>query len=290
MGRCGSHLPRSLWGEGGRGSGCLTLAGLPGESSSAIPETESFETASVLAGLTLVLPWALQVREAQKQDRHTERPPGGGAQPPWGPAPSGGAVPLGLCGSSHAGLVLLSAERGDDLGERMPSPKVRTASPFLGTLRFPSEAAPGLPPRSRERLYLEWLAYLLAPGAVHWSGRLGGVRGAFRLCCPSAPRSTSRRSLRPPGRAGCLPAQLARMIPSRHVQALRRVLSFGRVYRSRLLSAPSSPCARTAKVSCTAQLCTVQPAGGPGEPTWVQIWEYQQHWVPQGKLRYGGCP
>lgn len=40
MGRCGSHLPRSLWGEGGRGSGCLTLAGLPGESSSAIPETE----------------------------------------------------------------------------------------------------------------------------------------------------------------------------------------------------------------------------------------------------------
>lgn len=128
MGRCGSHLPRSLWGEGGRGSGCLTLAGLPGESSSAIRERESCETASVLAGLTLILPWALQVREAQKQDRHTERRPAGRAQPPWGPAPSGGAVPLGLCGSSHAGLVLLSAERGDDLGERMPSPKVRTGA------------------------------------------------------------------------------------------------------------------------------------------------------------------
>lgn len=141
------------------------------------------------------------------------------AQPPWGSAPSGGAVPLGLSGSSHAGLVLLSVERGDDLGKRTPSPKMCTSSPYLGTLHFPSVAAPGLPPRARERLYLEWLAYLLAPGAVHWSGRLRGVRGAFRLCCPSAPRSTSSRSLHPPGRTGCLPAQLTRMIPSRHVQA-----------------------------------------------------------------------
>lgn len=127
MGRCGSHLPRSLWGEGGRGSGCLTLAGLPGESSSAIPETELRD--GLRPGWPHARPplGAAGAGGAEAGQTHGETA-GGGAQPPWGPAPSGGAVPLGLCGSSHAGLVLLSAERGDDLGERMPSPKVRTGA------------------------------------------------------------------------------------------------------------------------------------------------------------------